>query len=96
MCRAKRIAIDRTKMATTQGCNMCCSGRGLWLDKQQRYCLVLWKTIEEWAGVVSDWAAGSGMADEVVTLDELSRGDEVRGTGARGEGRRCMLWCSSA
>jgi|LauGreDrversion4_1035100.scaffolds.fasta_scaffold391575_1 hypothetical protein len=37
--------------------------------------------INEWANIVLDFAKTYGLADSVMTLDELSQGDDVRGTG---------------
>lgn len=37
-----------------------CAGNGLWLDKAQRACLILWKTIPEWAGAIYTWARSLG------------------------------------
>ena len=36
------------------------AGNGLWLDKQQRQCLVLWKTLPEWAQAIYQWARSLG------------------------------------
>lgn len=36
------------------------AGNGLWLDKQQRQCLILWKTVPEWAGAIYSWARSLG------------------------------------
>ncbi len=57
------------------------AGHGLWLDRERQSCLILWKQLEGWAATIHDWARGSGMQDQVMTVDELSSGDEVRGTG---------------
>jgi hypothetical protein len=39
---------------------------------------VLWRTIDEWATVIGDWAATCGLHDSVMLVDELSSGDDVR------------------
>jgi ESCRT-II complex subunit VPS25 len=44
---------------------------------------VLWKKLEEWAESVHSFIRDLGMQDSVMTVDELSTGDEVRGTGVR-------------
>lgn len=56
-------------------------GNAKWLDKDERQCLVLWKKMEDWADAIHQWAMAAGMQDMVTTVDELSSGDEVRGTG---------------
>lgn len=66
-------------------------GRGMWLDKGQRYCLVLWKTLEDWADTIYELAVGYGLTDDVVILDELSNGDEVAGTELQGVHREVLL-----
>lgn len=42
---------------------------------------MLWKTYDEWAATISSWAASQGWSDEVVLLDDLHSGEDVRGTG---------------
>lgn len=44
-------------------------------------CLVLWRRLPEVAADIATWAAGAGVADSVMLVDELSSGPEVRGTG---------------
>jgi hypothetical protein len=41
----------------------------------------MWKKLDAWAQAIYEWARSSGMQDSVMTIDELSSGDEVRGTG---------------
>ena len=43
---------------------------------------MLWKKLEEWAATVYGLVRELGMQEAVMTVDELSSGDEVRGTGA--------------
>jgi hypothetical protein len=38
--------------------------------------------VEEWASVVLGWAQTYGVSDSVMLLEDLSSGDDVRGTGA--------------
>lgn len=57
------------------------AGHGLWLDKQQDLCLILWKSLDAWAQTLRQWARSVGMQDSVTTLDDLSTGAEVVGTG---------------
>ena len=42
---------------------------------------MLWMKLEQWADAVYAFARASGLQDSVMTLDELSSGDEARGTG---------------
>lgn len=55
-----------------------------WLDREKRSCLVLWKKIEEWARVIQDFSNTYGLKDSVYTVDELSKGMEVRKTELEG------------
>lgn len=52
-----------------------------WLDKDKSRCLVLWKTIAEWADVIQRWVSSYGQQDSVFAIEELSSGDDVQGTG---------------
>ena len=74
-----------------------CAGSAQWLDKGQQRCLVLWKTLAEWAGALHGFARDFGLQDSVMTLDELSSGDEVRGTGALRcpSVTHCRAWCTT-
>ncbi len=56
-------------------------GHGLWLDRGQQQCLILWHKLDAWAQIIYEWARSSGLQDSVMTIDELSSGDEVQGTG---------------
>lgn len=38
--------------------------------------------VDEWAGAVTEFVRTFGLSDSVMTVDELSSGDDVRGTGA--------------
>ena len=42
---------------------------------------MLWKKLDEWAATVYGLVRELGMQEAVMTVDELSSGDEVRGTG---------------
>jgi hypothetical protein len=64
----------------------CCTGSALWLDQQKQSCLILWRRIEEWAQAIAGWASTYGVSDAVMLVEELSSGDDVRGTGAWGAG----------
>lgn len=55
-------------------------GRGEWLDKAKQQCLVLWKRVDEWSAVLMDFVRTYGLSDSVMTMDELTGGDDVRGT----------------
>lgn len=59
-----------------------CAGNAQWLDKDRGQCLVLWKKIGEWADALYGVARDLGLQDSVMTIDELSSGVEVKGTGA--------------
>lgn len=55
-------------------------GRSEWLSSDQRQVLVLWHTLRQWAdkilAIVRDYNL------KVMTLDDVSSGDEVQNTGA--------------
>ncbi|KAK9819764.1 hypothetical protein WJX72_002089 [[Myrmecia] bisecta] len=55
-------------------------GNAQWLDKLQRQVLILWKRLDEWAATIHSWARESGLEDMVTTVEELSSGDDTRGT----------------
>ena len=57
------------------------AGNGLWLDRGQQQCLVLWHKLDTWSDIIYEWARSSGLQDSVMTIDELSCSDEVQGTG---------------
>lgn len=59
------------------------AGAGRWLDPGQHRCLMLWRPVAGWADAIHAWARGAGLEDSVTTVEELSSGDEVAGTGAR-------------
>ncbi|EIE20062.1 subunit of ESCRT-II complex [Coccomyxa subellipsoidea C-169] len=59
-------------------------GNAQWLDKSQQRCLVLWKKLGEWADVLYSVIRQFGLQDTVMTLDELSSGDDVTGTELEG------------
>lgn len=42
---------------------------------------MLWKKLEEWADTVYGFVRGLGLQESVMTVDELSSGEEVAGTG---------------
>lgn len=37
--------------------------------------------VAEWASIIHNFAKTFGLSDSVMTLDDLSRGDDVKGTG---------------
>ena len=57
------------------------TGNAVWLDSNQRTSLILWHTAEQWADIVYSWARSVGLEESVTTIDELTAGDEVQGTG---------------
>ena len=59
----------------------CHAGNAQWLDKSQQHCLVLWRKLGEWADVLYSFVRQFGLQDSVMTLDELSSGDDVKDTG---------------
>ncbi|CAF3744850.1 unnamed protein product [Rotaria sp. Silwood1] len=49
-----------------------------WEDKNKRRCLILWKSLEEWAKTVYQWITSRGMNGTVCTFYELLHGDDTR------------------
>jgi ESCRT-II complex subunit VPS25 len=67
-------------------------GDAIWLDpKFQRSALVLWRSVPEWGDVIYSWALDTGLKDSVVTLEELSSGEDVRGTELEGMHREVLV-----
>jgi len=71
--------------------DLAAQGSAEWLDKQQRSCLVLWRKVAEWAALLTDFARTYGLRDSVMTLDDLSGGDDVRGTELFGLHREVLV-----
>jgi len=69
------------------------AGHALWLDQRKARCLVLWRRLPEVAAAIAAWAAGYGVSDSVMLLDELANGAEVRGTGEEGAAAGWALLC---
>lgn len=59
-------------------------GRAAWLDKGKSRAMVLWKSHAEWADSIYEWARSFGLNDSVMTIDEVSAGDDVEGTELEG------------
>ena len=57
------------------------TGNGLWLDKAKSQCLILWKKLPDWAKDLHQWAHSIGLEDSVTTVDEITSGEDCRGTG---------------
>lgn len=66
-------------------------GNARWLDPQKQQCIVLWRKVDEWAQVILGWAQAYGVADSVMLLEDLSSGDDVRGTELQGLHREVLL-----
>lgn len=59
---------------------------GLWLDKQKRMCLILWRSIGEWSALIYAHAKETvALLDGgVAMLSELVSGEDVLGTDMEG------------
>lgn len=62
-------------------CILCLSGNGMWLNKSQSQCLILWRKLPEWAAALHEWALSSGMQDAVTSIEEIMDGEDSHGTG---------------
>lgn len=52
------------------------TGKALWMDAQQTL-VVLWRSKEEWAKLIYDFAVNAGMTNTVCTLFELVQGEDT-------------------
>ncbi|KAM6556561.1 hypothetical protein CsatB_003580 [Cannabis sativa] len=66
-------------------------GRGEWLDKGHRKCLILWHRIQEWADIVLNFVKDNGLEDSVMTVEEIRSGIESRGTELHGIDRTILM-----
>mmetsp|Transcript_45525 Transcript_45525/g.87042 ORF Transcript_45525/g.87042 Transcript_45525/m.87042 type:complete len:178 (-) Transcript_45525:1465-1998(-) len=66
-------------------------GRAEWMDKGHCRCLVLWRTIADWADLLHSWARDRAILDEAMTVEELRSGDETRGTEFYGMSEELLL-----
>lgn len=49
-------------------------GNVQWDDKSKTTCVIYWKTAEQWADIVYNWASKTGSVNTVCTLHELTQG----------------------
>ena len=56
--------------------------------------MILWKTHAEWADAIYSWARGFGLNDSVLTVDDLSTGDDVESTGDTPD--QLLMWGCNA
>ncbi|EDV21146.1 uncharacterized protein TRIADDRAFT_30973 [Trichoplax adhaerens] len=49
-----------------------------WQDKKMSRALLMWRSAEEWAKLIFNWAERSGMTNTVCTLYELQLGNDVK------------------
>ncbi|GAX78043.1 hypothetical protein CEUSTIGMA_g5485.t1 [Chlamydomonas eustigma] len=66
-------------------------GNALWLDASHQKCLILWKKVQEWASLIHSFAKTYGLSDFVMSVEELSSGDDVRGTDLQGLHREILI-----
>ncbi|KAG1672486.1 hypothetical protein FOA52_002794 [Chlamydomonas sp. UWO 241] len=72
--------------------DLAAQGSAEWVDpKAKRECLVLWRKLPEWAAQIHEFARTYGLADSVMTVDELRSGDDVRGTELFGLHREVLV-----
>jgi ESCRT-II complex subunit VPS25 len=55
------------------------TGNAAPLDKAKHRWEIYWHTLEEWASIIYDYVCENGMQNSVLTLFELSQGDDVAG-----------------
>lgn len=51
------------------------------IDKQRHRWEIYWHTLEEWANMIYNYVSCSGATNSVLTLFELTQGDEVQSEG---------------
>ena len=67
-------------------------GGAEWLDGTSKcQCLIFWKRIQEWAAAIYSFVLTFGLQDSVMTLKELSEGDDTRGTDIHGIHREVLV-----
>ncbi|CAI5460866.1 unnamed protein product [Closterium sp. Yama58-4] len=59
-------------------------GRAEWTDRSRTRCLVLWKSINDWADTLLHFVRENGFGDSVLTLEEIRAGDDTKGTDLEG------------
>jgi ESCRT-II complex subunit VPS25 len=65
--------------------NLVQHGRGEWLDENNNNaCRILWRTPDELATDIYEWAKASGNIGNVCTLYELHSGEDVHGMSFQG------------
>lgn len=58
-------------------------GKAVWLDTKKDRCLILWKSVEEWADSLYSWCKGSG--ESVILVQDLCSHDgEMQGSDISG------------
>lgn len=62
-----------------------------WLDKTKRQALVLWRKVPEWAALIHSFVKTYGLGDSVMVVDELSSGDDVKGSELEGVSREVLI-----
>eukprot|EP00270_Netrium_digitus_P003058 TRINITY_DN13466_c0_g1_i1.p1 TRINITY_DN13466_c0_g1~~TRINITY_DN13466_c0_g1_i1.p1 ORF type:complete len:180 (+),score=51.86 TRINITY_DN13466_c0_g1_i1:161-700(+) len=55
-------------------------GKAEWVDKGHKKCLILWRSMEDWAATILNFVREAGLTDSVMTVEEIRSGDETRGT----------------
>ncbi|GMH43046.1 hypothetical protein BSKO_10968 [Bryopsis sp. KO-2023] len=60
------------------------TGHGEWLSKDKKSCLILWKTKTQWADAIYGFIQSYGMQGSVMAVEEISSGDDTRGTELEG------------
>ncbi|CAI5509064.1 unnamed protein product, partial [Closterium sp. Naga37s-1] len=59
-------------------------GRAEWTDRSRTRCLILWKSINDWADTLLHFVRENGFGDSVLTLEEIRAGDDTKGTDLEG------------
>lgn len=54
-------------------------GNAEWEGADKTRCLIIWRTVDEWANLIYTWVQESGLAGSVLTLYELLHGEDSAG-----------------
>ncbi|KMZ62060.1 putative Vacuolar protein sorting protein [Zostera marina] len=55
-------------------------GRAEWIDRGHKRCLILWRSIQEWANYILDFVRENGLETDVMTIEDIRCGIETRGS----------------
>lgn len=66
-------------------------GRAEWLDKGHKSCLVLWRSVQDWASYIINFVKENGFEDTTLLVEDLRSGIESRGSDLEGIDRAVLM-----